>query len=222
MNAATAALGLLPWPAAYAGAYLLHSAIGAFALYHALCLLAGLYHARAHGLRRIRPVDIRVWLALGAAGLAACTGAYAMIASPRYGARFTDASLIAHAIARLHLATDPLALIVLSCYFAIVNPAVEELFWRGAVYVRFIDGGYRPKAAAVLSGLLFGSWHWLVIRLLFKPDATPLAIFVIAAGGYFFAQLYERSGSIALTAFAHALIGDAPALIALDVAVLHH
>ena len=67
---------------------------------------------------------------------------------------------------------------------AVVAPIVEEIFFRGFVFAG-LRVAYGWKGAALLSSTLFAVIHF-----------QPLAILPLVLLGYFFAYLYQRSGSI--------------------------
>lgn len=74
---------------------------------------------------------------------------------------------------------------------AVLAPISEELFYRGMIYTLFRKY-LGPTWAAILAGLVFGLAHWDFWRTL------PLAI-----GGAALCYIYEKSGSILVSALAH-------------------
>ncbi|MGR6835135.1 CPBP family intramembrane glutamic endopeptidase [Syntrophomonas erecta] len=83
--------------------------------------------------------------------------------------------------------------LVLFIMGAVLAPLSEELFYRGMIYpvLRYPLG---PIWGALVAGLIFGAAHWDVWR------AIPLAV-----GGVVLCYLYEKSGSIFVTALAHGI-----------------
>lgn len=73
----------------------------------------------------------------------------------------------------------------------ILAPLSEELFYRGMIYPVF-RARMGKFWGAILAGLVFGLAHWDVWR------AIPLAI-----GGAVLCYIYEKSGSIFVSALAH-------------------
>lgn len=84
---------------------------------------------------------------------------------------------------------------------AVLAPISEELYYRGMVYpvFRFYMG---PLGGAIVAGLIFGLVHWDLWR------AIPLA-----AGGAILCYIYEKSGSILVSAVAHGTWNGIMALI---------
>jgi len=79
-------------------------------------------------------------------------------------------------------------MLVMGCVLA---PLAEELLFRGMLYpaVRKYLG---PTGGAIAAGLIFGLVHWDIWR------AIPLAI-----GGTLLCYIYEKTGSILVSALAH-------------------
>jgi len=215
----TIALAILAWPAAYVGAYSLSSAWAAFALYHGLCLVAGVYHSRRYGLRASHRLLTRTWVQIALTGIVFWVGTYLLVTFAGVRTGLVDPARIRGAMHAEHAAATVAAVLAVSVYFAIVNPVVEELFWRATVYSRLRAAGWRQEPASIISGILFGSWHWLIVRLFFGPAAALLVTAAIMAAGYVFAHLYERLRSLPALIVIHALVGDIPGLIALAYAM---
>lgn len=74
---------------------------------------------------------------------------------------------------------------------AVFAPLSEELFYRGMMYpvFRYYFG---PWGGAIIAGVIFGISHWDLWRTI------PLAI-----GGALLCYIYEKSGSIYVSALAH-------------------
>ncbi|HWP95969.1 MAG TPA: type II CAAX endopeptidase family protein [Syntrophomonadaceae bacterium] len=88
-------------------------------------------------------------------------------------------------------ASTPYQFLALLLVGSVLAPFAEELFYRGMVYPVFRwHLGRFP--GMLVSGLLFGAAHWDLWR------AIPLAI-----GGAFLCWVYEKSGSILVSALTH-------------------
>lgn len=81
--------------------------------------------------------------------------------------------------------------IVLLIMGSVLAPISEELYYRGMIYPVF-KSYLGTFWGAILAGLLFGVVHWDLWR------AIPLA-----AGGIILCYIYEKSGSILVSALAH-------------------
>lgn len=74
------------------------------------------------------------------------------------------------------LGYDQRLLLALGLYFITVNPAFEELYWRGSVQNLMIKVlKDRPGIAILITALAFGAWHYLVLRLLLNPGYAGFA-----------------------------------------------
>ncbi len=118
------------------------------------------------------------------------------------------------------VAKSPVAYAALFCYFGLVNPVVEELFWRGTIHSRLREATWTPWMAAGLSGSLFGAWHWLPVRLFFSFPLALLVVIGIMATGVVLGLLYDKSRSMPATILLHMAGADIPILLFLYLSVL--
>ena len=201
---------LLVWPAAGGGLYLGKSAALAFVFYHLVCLAGGLL-LRSPGLPaplRLYPFKRRVLLAVVLAANAVTFALYAVV-----GAALLDRPHVLTLLSERGL--PPKVYPYLFPYFALVNPLAEEFFWRGGVYatLRHLWKGWLIPALA--ASVLFGAWHWLVIRLFVAPPVALGATILIMGIGFMLTMVYERTRRLAYPVALHALAGDAPLLLLL-------
>lgn len=91
----------------------------------------------------------------------------------------------------LRLITGPAEFLVLLVIGAVLAPLSEELFYRGMIYPVFRQY-LGPLWGAILAGMVFGLAHWDLWRTI------PLAI-----GGAILCYIYEKTGSIFVSALAH-------------------
>jgi membrane protease YdiL (CAAX protease family) len=80
-----------------------------------------------------------------------------------------------------------------------IAPVAEEFFFRGFFY-RALRSRYSVLAAALIDGLLFGAIHWD-----FSTADGLLIIPPLAALGFIFCLVYERTGSLYPVIALHAL-----------------
>ncbi len=88
----------------------------------------------------------------------------------------------------------------------LVIAAMEELTWRGLV-MRSLRTQLGPMRAWLLSSVLYAVSHLATLNLLAHPVAGPNPLVVAAAlgGGLVWGHLYNRTGRLAPSLFAHAL-----------------
>lgn len=82
-------------------------------------------------------------------------------------------------------------------------PMAEEAFFRGLLYP-LLRARWRPTAAVVVSGLLFGAAH-----------LNPGLLLPLSLGGMLLAFVYERTGSLVASGLGHALLNLTVSLISL-------
>jgi membrane protease YdiL (CAAX protease family) len=105
---------------------------------------------------------------------------------------FPPATPAVQVLQQLHSAPATLVYLVLICFVA---PVVEEVIFRGFIYVG-LRQRFRPPLAVILSALVFGVTH---VRL-----AVP-GMMAITCVGVLLALLYERSGSLWPSVIAHSV-----------------
>ena len=213
-------VGLLPWIAAWLGSYALHSAVAAFLFYHLLCLSAAGIYGRLYGSEDRRAASRRNWITLSIAAGAIMAATYFLAGTLGFFTWLINPVHIRAALAMQRIPARPMDYAALFLYFAAVNPIAEELFWRGTIYPALRRAGADIPRATLVSALLFGSWHWLIVRLFFAPIWSLLITLGIIAAGVVFAMVFERVRSIAFSILVHALAADVPILLVLWFGVL--
>lgn len=154
----------------------------------ALWLAAKVARPAAHqfGLRRPALWPAVGWAVLGALGYLAFAGAYtALIAEPETQTTLDDLG------ARDSTAT----LILVGVMVIVLAPVVEEFFFRGFFYTA-LRTRFGVLSAAAIDGLVFGGIHVVT-----GAEAVPL----LAALGFAFCLVYERTGSLWPVIVLHAL-----------------
>jgi membrane protease YdiL (CAAX protease family) len=201
---------VLPWPAAWWGLYVQHSAPLAFALYHGVCFAGG-WLLRSPGL----PDPDRVWTLRARHLLFAVLGVNAimLLAYSLVGAALLSKPAVLSFLSTKGL--GPNTYVWLFPYFALVNPLAEEFFWRGGVYPTFRRLFRSRLGAGALAAFFFGAWHWMVIRLFVAPYVALAATLGVMAVGFGLCIVYERTRRIAHPIALHALAADAPLLLLL-------
>jgi membrane protease YdiL (CAAX protease family) len=121
-------------------------------------------------------------------------------------------SVFPSAVARQLLSHLPGGLLAFGLYSLVVNVALEELFWRGAVLQRHDWPAWRH-------GLAFGLHHGVLGALRFGWAWAPLGLLIPAAAGALWSASARRQGGLGVAYLTH-LWADA-ALICLAASQLH-
>jgi membrane protease YdiL (CAAX protease family) len=102
--------------------------------------------------------------------------------------------------------------LVVSLVFGSVIIVGEEIGWRGYLQPRFQQVS-SERRAAVMTGFAHGCFHLPLILLATTYDsgtpkwfAAPMAVAVIAAGGVFYAWIWDRSKTVWPVAIAHNVV----------------
>ena len=151
---------------------------------------AGKPRAEQFGLRRSRFWPTVGWAALGLFSFYVLAALYTAIVQP-------DAE---QTVAQ-DLGADQGTLGMIAAGFMVicVAPAAEEFFFRGFFY-RALRSRYSVLGAALIDGILFGAIHWD-----FSSADGLLIIPPLAALGFMFCLVYERTGSLYPVIALHAL-----------------
>ncbi|WP_088007078.1 CPBP family intramembrane glutamic endopeptidase [Indiicoccus explosivorum] len=87
--------------------------------------------------------------------------------------------------------------------FLLVNPVLEEIYWRGYVYDRLRPRG---KVAAIwITAVFYALYHLLTVNELFTGGFSLLAVLPVLLAGLFWGILREKTGSITPTIIGHGL-----------------
>jgi len=186
---------LVAWALAAGGAR------AAFATYHAWCL-TGVFCLGLRG-RAGGVFLFPVWLPF-VAGIAFSGVAWGL-AGIGFPAGSGDGSLVT-TLAGLGVSEN--ALWWLIPYFCVVNPIIEELFWRGAVSRWVGEFGRHGRSWDGFSSLCFAVWHAVALSGLFVPWVTWSAVAVIAVLGFWAQRLRRRGVCLMELALWHGIVVD--------------
>jgi membrane protease YdiL (CAAX protease family) len=142
------------------------------------------------GLRRTPFWPTVGWAALGLASFYALAALYTAIVQPD-----TEQTVAQD----LGANQGTVGLIAAGFMVICVAPVAEEFFFRGFFY-RALRSRYSVLGAALIDGLLFGAIHWD-----FSTADGLLIIPPLAALGFMFCLVYERTGSLYPVIALHAL-----------------
>ncbi|MCL2619543.1 MAG: CPBP family intramembrane metalloprotease [Defluviitaleaceae bacterium] len=88
-------------------------------------------------------------------------------------------------------------------YYVVVNVALEELFFRGFIFLTLYRIGYKVYAH-IFSATLFAVYHVAIMRYGVDPALLVLATVGLTATGIFFNEITRRSDSIIGSYLVHA------------------
>jgi uncharacterized protein len=208
---------LLPCLAIWTGLCVLKSAAWSFALYH-LCLIPVIVCARTQWYRTwllpSRSTFTKLCFAsIGFSGIA-------LIGYELFGKKVLSNSIVIGLLKEIGFVDG--AFLPLCLYAIIVNPILEEIFWRGIVLNKLEKSAALPKHFGILwSSLAYAAFHYTIFRLVMYPIWAELGTMLLAGYGAILAIIYRRTGSILTTGLAHGLLTDLAA-VALLLDLLRH
>ncbi len=136
-----------------------------------------------------------IWSLIGGAGtLALILGLFFPLKS------LIDFSIIAENLALIGVTKLTYPLVALA--IVLINPFLEEYFWRGFVFRVYHK--YYPRVA-YLTGILFALHHVIMLNSWFNWWQFTIITVLLAAVGILFNWIYQKTGSIYTTWFIHML-----------------
>ena len=90
-------------------------------------------------------------------------------------------------------------------YFSLVNPWLEEIYWRG-----WLGGASRSLVA---SDIWFAGFHLLVLGIYAPWHSLVIALVVLSTVSWFWRQIARRESSLFAPAFSHILADAGIALV---------
>jgi hypothetical protein len=191
---------LLPYVAVLIGLYILSSAWVALLIYHLGIVLLIVYDGRISSWKRLL-LGIKPWLLFSA--LAVC-----LLSGPLVFALWKFMALEATVdpgaiLARYGLMDTSWVCFII--YFVVVNPVLEELFWRD--YLR------SPLCKLSLIDIAFAGYHILVLRLFIKWPWVFMGFCMLAITGCLWRRFAIKQHGLAVPWISHT-VADASILIA--------
>jgi membrane protease YdiL (CAAX protease family) len=201
-------LGLLLWsllPSAsiWVGMYMIKSAMWAYILYHGIFLLPAIIIGRDYWLPSCKKPKFKHIILICAAAF--IFSALTVAAYELFGQWVLRDSHVAELLREQGM--TPGNLILFGLYATIVNPLVEEIYWRGIVF-NALDRLPYKHFAIIWSSITYALFHYLIFRLVLFPVCAEIGIVMLALYGGILAVIYRRTGSIFTTAIAHGLWTD--------------
>jgi uncharacterized protein len=112
-----------------------------------------------------------------------------------------DADEVAALLRNWRIGRD--ALPVFLPVMALVNPVVEELYWRG-YYLGRLKERMSVRRAILVSAFFYASYHFITTASLFNVKIGTVFTAVIFGAGVFWGWMRERTGSVAGPILMHA------------------
>jgi hypothetical protein len=180
---------ILPYLAVFFGMITLHNAWGALVGFH-LALLPLLVTRRQEIFTRfLTTVSIRILLPVAIAGLFAGLGLWLT---------WPVAGIPADFPARVSaLGLSGFIWLLFIAYFALVNPWLEEAYWREVLT--------KSSSYPALVDFLFAGYHLIILSLFVSPVWMLFALIILAAAGWFWRQVSRYTGSLLPATFSHML-----------------
>lgn len=181
------------------------NAVAAYAMYHYLCCLPAVFW----GFKLWRPAAVAPSLeqtgAVAAASVLFCfvsVFAYSNFGDSVFSSR--------HAMDLLNEFGYTKELVPpLSFYIVIVNPVLEELFWRGVILTKLDSYKVGIKNFGIIwSSICFGALHYPILQQIMYPGWAEFGATSLACLGAMLAFLYKKTNSIVIPILIHSLIAD--------------
>ncbi len=168
-------------------------------LYHGFCFINIVFAGKPKGFLRVpSPIELilaglsGVLLSLVSVGIWRLTGD--LIADP---------DLCRINVEELGLPIERWSLF--SAYFMVVNPVIEELYWRGNVQERARDFGLSRDGVVAIP---FSLWHVVPIWVICGPIAAILGGLAVYFVGILLTLMYRQSRSLGRCIAWHAMMAD--------------
>jgi membrane protease YdiL (CAAX protease family) len=97
-------------------------------------------------------------------------------------------------------------------YFVIINPLLEETFWRGFIYEEW-KHFVSPTWACLITSFFFGAWHWVIVQDFCSPIWAIILSIAVMIGGFLITRVYDKTGTLGAPVLIHSLGADLPLLI---------
>ncbi len=208
---------ILPYSIIWLGMNFFKSAVVSLALYHGLCLLPGIVWGKASFVKTLRPPTYLELLGLIFACVLFSTGS--VYAYEYFGDLVLSSPHVMELMNTLGYNKDIFC--ALSIYIVTVNPALEELFWRGFVMNKLDElCPDFPHCGLIWSSFAYGAFHYPIMQLVMYPGWAEFGTILLMIYGGMLGILYRKTKSLLVPALAHALLTDLSAVL-LMLALFH-
>ncbi len=201
---------LLPCVAIWVGLHQIQSAAWTFALYHGLCLVPAIIWGRSHWRKTLLVPSLKICLALMVASVIFTI--IALFTYELFGDRLLSNDHVIDVLKQLGYSKA--IFWPLSIYAIVVNPVLEELFWRGVVLNELDAMNLKNKHFGIVwSSFTYALFHYSIFAMIMYPVWAEIGSLMLAIYGAFLAVVYRKTGSIITTAIAHSVLTDLACIV---------
>ena len=164
---------------------------------------------------RPRSKDLAAGWILGLILLAAALALYFFVLKPA-GVFDKATDVIREKVVGLGASSIP-RYVALSLFYCVIHSLLEEYYWRWFVFAQLRRRTSKP-IAVVISGLGFMAHHVFILAYYFGWDSpwTYLLSLAVGVGGFIWAWMYEKTGSLYGPWASHALVDTAIFIVGYD------
>ena len=208
---------ILPYSIIWLGMNFFKSAVVSLALYHGVCLLPGIIWGKASFSKTLRAPSYMELLGLVVACILFSIGS--VYAYEHLGDMVLSSPKVFELMKTVGYNQDIFC--PLSIYIVIVNPPLEELFWRGFVMNKLDElCPDFPHCGLIWSSFAYGAFHYPIMQLVMYPGWAEFGTIMLMIYGGVLGVLYRKTKSVLVPALAHALLTDLSAVL-LMLALFH-
>lgn len=201
---------ILPYSIIWLGMNFFKSAVWSLALYHGLCLLPGIIWGKETFRKHLR---IPGYLELLGLVIASALFSFASLFTyQHFGSIVLSDQHVFDLMQTLGYNRDIFT--PLCVYIVVVNPALEELFWRGFVMNKLDElCPDFPHCGLIWSSFAYGAFHYPIMQLVMYPGWAEFGTVALMVYGAGLGILYRKTKSVIMPALAHALLTDLSAVL---------
>lgn len=201
---------IMPFSIIWLGMNVLKSAVWSLALYHVVCLLPGIVWGWKFIAKSLKPPSYLQLFGLVIAGIVFSFAS--LFTYEHFGDMVLSSPQTMELLKTVGYSQEVFCPI--SLYLVIVNPLLEELFWRGFVMTRLdkLCPDF-PHCGIIWSSFAYGAFHYPIMQLVMYPGWAEFGTIMLMIYGAMLAVLYRKTNNILMPALAHALLTDLSAVL---------
>lgn len=180
---------ILPYLAVFLGMLTLRSAWGALVGFHLALLPLLVTRRQTFSPRFLAPLSKSILLPVAATGLSAGLGLWFIWPAAGLPADFSARVAV--------LGLSGLIWLPFIAYFTLVNPWLEEAYWRDALT--------SPSPYPAPVDFLFAGYHLIILSLFVRPVWMLIAFLILTTASWFWRQVSRYTGSLMPAVLSHML-----------------